>query len=267
MPFPERERVVYKKNVLDSVICQLRFPRVLRIAEKPPSEFQERIREEYPTYNERQEGPEIPEPIRGLVHIPNDVLHDFGSADGNWTLTLSAEFLSLTTTAYTQYEEFDQRLRVAVQALIDAFRPAFWSRIGLRYRDVFGRSSLGFSPDEGWGTLIQPHVVGELGAAAEISASIAQMQAVSLIKLSIETPSFVRFFHGFADGPEKAKSKEQAYVLDSDFYTNQRTKIVDAHKLLGEFKIRSGRLFRWAITEKLHLALGPQPVPEFIPRE
>jgi len=31
MPFPEVKRVIYEHNPLDKVICQLRFPPILRI--------------------------------------------------------------------------------------------------------------------------------------------------------------------------------------------------------------------------------------------
>jgi len=32
------------------VVCQLRFPRILKINEKQPADFQERIRDKYPLY-------------------------------------------------------------------------------------------------------------------------------------------------------------------------------------------------------------------------
>ena len=47
MAFPEVERVIYERNPLDEVICQLRFPAILKIDE-PPIAFQEQIRTRYP---------------------------------------------------------------------------------------------------------------------------------------------------------------------------------------------------------------------------
>ena len=51
-PFSESERVIYTKNPLESVICQLRFPVILRIGAKPPVEFQEALRKDYPLFRE-----------------------------------------------------------------------------------------------------------------------------------------------------------------------------------------------------------------------
>ena len=56
MPFPESERVVFRRNTLAEVICQLRFPPILEIAAKDPAAFQEQIRAEYPLY-QRNQGP------------------------------------------------------------------------------------------------------------------------------------------------------------------------------------------------------------------
>ena len=52
MPFPDSERVIYQRNPLLEVICQLRFPSILRIDSEAPAVFQERVRKEYPMYQE-----------------------------------------------------------------------------------------------------------------------------------------------------------------------------------------------------------------------
>ena len=52
MVFPNFERVVYKKNPLEEVICQLRFPPILRIDSGNAADFQDVIRQDYPLYSE-----------------------------------------------------------------------------------------------------------------------------------------------------------------------------------------------------------------------
>ena len=52
MPFPEVERVIYARNPLDQVVCQLRFPPILKIDAEIPAGFQDRVREDYPNFSE-----------------------------------------------------------------------------------------------------------------------------------------------------------------------------------------------------------------------
>ena len=55
MPFPEAERVVYRQNPLDRVVCQLKFPPILKIEREIPVEFQDRIRKDFPGFYEKRE--------------------------------------------------------------------------------------------------------------------------------------------------------------------------------------------------------------------
>src|SRR6266852_706318 len=48
-PFPEFTRVIYQRNPLVEVVCQLRFSPILRIDTDPPAEFQDRIRSAFPS--------------------------------------------------------------------------------------------------------------------------------------------------------------------------------------------------------------------------
>lgn len=49
MPFPEYPRYRYEKHTLQNVICQLRFPTILRIGTEQPSDFQDSIRDRLPS--------------------------------------------------------------------------------------------------------------------------------------------------------------------------------------------------------------------------
>ncbi len=62
MPFPSANRVIFKRNPLKEVICQLRFPPILKIDSEIPANFQDLIRNEFPKYKETGEQREIPIP-------------------------------------------------------------------------------------------------------------------------------------------------------------------------------------------------------------
>ena len=53
--FSNDERVIYAKRQLVEVICQLRFPEILKIDVSEPADFQERIRRDYPQYEKKIE--------------------------------------------------------------------------------------------------------------------------------------------------------------------------------------------------------------------
>ena len=57
--FPSIERVIYQNNTLGEVVCQLRFPTILRIEASSPADFQDAIREAYPLFITKK-SPELP---------------------------------------------------------------------------------------------------------------------------------------------------------------------------------------------------------------
>src|SRR3989442_14073067 len=153
MIFPDASRVLYERNTLQTVVCQLRFPQILRIEADEPVAFQERIRAEYPILNTRAQldlAAALPEEIAKLVNaslplpIRQGRAYDFASPDEKWKATLAGTFIALTATrAYERWEGFKTRLTPLVNAVIEIYQPAFFSRIGLRYQNAIQRSALG----------------------------------------------------------------------------------------------------------------------------
>ena len=91
--FMECEHVHYAKAQLAEVICQLRFPTILRIGASEPADFQERIRENYPRYsrNVEKQPPKLTQTPQGVRPEPQpDVINfQFVSADGRWKVNLT----------------------------------------------------------------------------------------------------------------------------------------------------------------------------------
>ena len=264
--FPESPRVIYEKNPLATVICQLRFAPILRIDADPPAEFQERIRQTYPLL--REKSPEtsidlpsdLPEGIANLVRasIPTQLkqrAYDFISADETWTVGLTRDFLALSTTKYRRWEEFRDQLAEALEAFQQTYSPAFFTRIGLRYQDLIQRSKLNLGETQ-WSDLLKPQIAGVL-SSLEIAPSLEE----SLTQLLIQFPDDsgkVRIKHGLVQTPDT--NNEECYLIDSDFFTDQRIETKDASNRLDYFNRQSGRLFRWCVQDRLHEAMGPQAI-------
>jgi len=257
MPLPDSPRVIYAKNPLDEVICQLRFPPILRIDSEIPAVFQEAIRGEYPLLQEQDVlgQPGIPDQISKLLgNIINrgTRTYNFISVDQLWQVSLTRDFLALTCKRYTRWEEFRAHLRLPLEALVAEYRPAYYSRVGLRYRDVIVRSKLDLA-NSSWSELLQPQIAAELSSA--IADRIQDVTRVFLLQLD-EYAGKLNVQHGTAS----SEVKEQCYFIDGDYFTENRTEIANANETLDYFNRQAGRLFRWCITDQLHRAMEPTPV-------
>ncbi len=263
MPFPDSPRVIYEKNPLAEVICQLRFPAILRIDSAPPVEYQERLRKNYPLFKENQSQDlklDLPVDLSSILNANNpfpfrvQTSYEFVSADGKWKVQLSRESLTLSTTEYTRWEEFKDHLKGPLDELVSKYAPSFYTRIGLRYKDIIKRSDLGLEGVE-WSELLRPAIAGELNS--RISNDVTQCVKQLTIDLKAARGGQVALRHALVSN-EKG---EVCYLIDGDFFTTQRTEVDHATQILDELNQQSGRLFRWCITDKLHESMGPGVVP------
>jgi uncharacterized protein (TIGR04255 family) len=257
-PFPESERIVYARNPLELVICQLRFPSVLKISSEPPADFQDRVRKEFPLYCEVPTvsfGTSLPSEVSTVVSrmlpIPTTRAYEFSSANKEWAVTLTQESLALTCTNYTRWEAFRARLGELLEVFVNLYQPPFFTRIGLRYRDVINRTELGLV-GVSWSDLLSKELGGVFHSA--IAGSIEGL-AYQLVLTLQGGAAKVTIQHGLAQ-----KGEELCYIVDSDFYVTNRTETQNAIDILNYFNRQSGRLFRWSIADRLHRALEPRPV-------
>jgi len=261
MTFPDAPRLFYKKNPLTKVICQLRFPAILKIDAEVPDKFQERIRDVFPEFAEKEQ---VALPIikNAQIDIPADALqtiksagnknYEFSSEDKVWTINLTRTFIALSTKKYERREDFKKNLDVPLEAFIEIYKPASFSRIGLRYIDIIKRSDLKLE-NKPWNKLLKPHALWLLGSK-DVNKNIRSFQAQCEIELGDNT-GIARIVAGLVTGQE---SKEECFMIDTDFYTTKKTAITDVNSKLDYFHIQGARLIQWLITETLHNAMEPK---------
>lgn len=136
MTFPDSPRVLFRKRPLDEVICQIRFPPILRIEAEAPSNFQDRIRHDYPNYSKQVHTPPIPQelmPLVGVLGVSTSVLHQFADEEHDWTATMSKDFVALTAKDYADWKTFEARLVTLVDTFTDVYQPSYFTRVGLQY--------------------------------------------------------------------------------------------------------------------------------------
>ena len=254
MPFPVTNRVFYTKNPLVEVVCQLRFPPVLRIDSELPSAFQDRIRDRFPEYQSSR--PQLPaglnlpaELAKVMFANAQSSAHEFITADGSSRISLTRDFIALSVNNYSQWANFFELLKGPLEALTELYRPSYFSRIGLRYRDRIERErlNLGGVP---WHELIQPWIAGALA-----DETIAPQVERILGEVNIKLPEggAVRIVHGL-DG----ETDKLAYLIDSDFYREGQVPTGEVDNVLRTFNQKAGHLFRWCIKPKLDAAMEPR---------
>lgn len=261
MKLPNYERVIYKNNPLIEVVAQLRFPTILRIASQQPVDFQDSIRFEYPIF-EVSQNLQLPTEISTLVtqfssNVNRDYIYIFKSEDLNWQLSLNKDSITLVTTKYERYESFIARLKNAVAIFDKIYNPSFYSRVGLRYRDLIVRSKLDLQQRE-WSELIPSHIASELHTP-ELASSIKNFG--KNIHLHTDFGQVI-FNHGLVTVKDTEKGiDETAYLLDNDFFIEDKIeRSENVWHILQEFNHTARNLFRWSITEELHRAMHPQSI-------
>ena len=123
MLFSDHPRTHYRAAPTHEVICQLRFPSILSINTTEPADFQEAIRAEFPQYARREDA--APPQITGLggpnlkiQQQPTVANYHFLSADGQWKLNVTRDFIALSTLRYPGWEAFARQLDKPLAAFI-----------------------------------------------------------------------------------------------------------------------------------------------------
>jgi uncharacterized protein (TIGR04255 family) len=261
MPFPEAARQVYERNPLAEVIAQIRFDSILIIDAQPPAQFQDAVRQEYPTYRATVGlPPGMPQPVQRMIRelgAPDSVAqHTFGSQDAQWEIILTRDSLALKSKAYSGWEGFRDRLRRVQDAFQVAYAPAGpYLSVNLRYVDIIQRSRLELQ-NQPWSDLLIPEVAGEL-ASPYLGEDIDKMTNSLHCRLDDEG-SFLTLKTSLAlsrDG-----QRERCFVIDSDFHTHSNIARVEAQNvqiIFPRFNRYARNLFQWAIKNRLRAALRP----------
>jgi uncharacterized protein (TIGR04255 family) len=234
-------KTIYRSPTARTVVCQLRFHPVLRIGTELPVLLQDAIRDQFPKYAQ-EETFTVRLGSRPELAPPAPTVHRFESQDGQWIARLAVDFFSVETArGYRRYSEFLEIVDRVRKRVEHVYSVADYERIGLRYINVFEKGRF-----EGrWNRWINETLLGPIGDA-NVGASV--VHADQFLALSEDSWS-IGVRHGI---------RSEGYLLDLDHYTEQRTASGKAHDLLCEFNLRLYRLFRWAITEEAHRALGPE---------
>ena len=260
--FDNGTRCVLERNPLIEVICQLRFPDILKIETAEPADFQDAIRADYPGYQKQVE--QLPPKVENGRAVAQGTVnnHHFLSADGQWKISLTKNFIALSTRRYDRWETFANRLDAILAAFIKVYAPAFFVRVGLRYINAVNRAALELE-DVSWRELIRPGYLGLMGeedAAEQAFAKCEQSVTVNMpggSKANIKSgPGTLRK----VDNRTGKSEQTQVFLLDIDLFMEGNTPINLAVPALNVVHQNAGSIFRGAVSDTLLAAMGAQEV-------
>lgn len=237
LTLPSVEPAHFARNFIKQAVCELRFPTLFELESvRPPTGFAQALRKEYPIYaglNDFNVGP------GGVAQAQ---AHTFKSKRSNWTVTLRASAISLSTSNYDSFEGFEERLAFLVTAAAKVIDSDFFTRVGLRYINSipFGAADI-----HEW---VNPALVGVLG-----SGIYGDVQEHSQRVIGITAFGGYSFQHGLGLA---VGGKQQEYVLDFDFFCED-VAVNETIEVARKLHEQEFAMFNWALGERSREQLGP----------
>lgn len=261
MKFKKFERVEYKKNTLFEVVFQARFPQIMTISTELPVEFQDTIRKiGYPESAEEEPRLpiEIPEDIRKT--IAREKVYAFLSENADWKISLSKDFIALSCNGvYTNYKEFKDRLEKILDIFNKIYAPSYFTRVGLRYKNIINNSVLEKDNEINLRADIPKHIAPEFDE--EFKDELTTFEKMT--EYTDENGYKARVTHVFGKASGRLGkyqiNEEYSYIVDIDCFAEQKVREVkDALKLSDLFNETVRNIFRWSIGESIHNTMGPK---------
>ena len=256
MRFEEFERVEYKHNTLFEVLLQARFPEIMKISQEIPAKFQDIVRKEgYPELvSDIPALPsDMPKELEGLVST-SKVFH-FLSEEKDWKISLSKDFIAFTCSGnYRNYMDFREKLENVLQTFNKIYEPSYFTRVGLRHKNVANRVSLPHVR-QGVETFIPKHIFPEL--ATPIAVDIETLRKISQFNDGNIKANVVHVLSKVSGRFRKKQfTNERSYVIDVDCFSENRIGgINDVLTRCDTFKRLSWNIFQWSITNNLRDAM------------
>ena len=229
LSIPRVPSVRYQRNFIQGCVCELRFPSILELENKPPEGLQKRLRKKYPLY-EQKDAVDIGPP----GDVKRHPTYVFRTKDRKWAISLRSSSISLETTAYTDFNEFTNRLLTILKESSSLLDTDFFTRVGLRY---INRVPVKDGKLKGWinDSLVLPLTSGIFGNR---NNHISQAQG------STEFGAY-QFRHWL----ESQEGKTLGYYLDYD-YSAENVLVKDTIQLLSDFSQLNFSFFSWSLGQK-----------------
>ena len=249
LQFPAHDDVVFKHAPLTEVVSQIRFPPILSLLNVSGIiGFQEALRTDYPDLSVDQETDISVSPgsIESQQSAPVWRLKD---KENHWTVSLTADFIALSTTKYLHFEDFASRLLEILNTLERTLAPGRSTRIGMRKINLLNHPKVK-EPKE-WHNFIRHELLGFVGAEGLPNST----QSFSIFNFLDEDNSTLSVRHGI--NPQDIST----YALDLDYWTESSFSLEASQAIVKRLKSYSDSitsLFHWCLKKDMKEYLEPR---------
>lgn len=245
-------RVIFNKNPLKVVVIQVRFSPILALAQPAGvAAFQEAIRETYTRA-------EAPGQQVTLAVGPSGLMPPMSQPgpwrfldDQGWIVGLATDYISLESTNYERYEEFEARAKRVLEVAGEVLGLRERGRLGLRYVNEIHHPDAVTLAD--WRNLLNPDLLGVAGGDP-IGSRVQQTGQQIDVRLDDGGTLTVR--HGWST----SQAGPSPYAIDLDAHDDEmRPYSVDEILARSEsFRAWIGGFFRLSLGKELYEYLDPR---------
>jgi len=239
--FPEKEDVRLERPPLKEVICQVRFPIILRVASEQPVEFQERIRGYFPQMQIEQGVLVEVEPLGTSAPSikPQRRIYRFKSPDGRTLASLAPDFYALSTHAYTHWRDFLALFQRVSDAAREVYGIPYSIRVGLRYINELTFENTGVDAVEGLWDIPRE----ELTLLMRSECWDTPLESLTQLLLAGEEQERLTLRTGFKGG------EKPAFLLDLDYFVEGKIPLDALIDQCNQFHEVIYNAFRWCIRD------------------
>ena len=240
LSFPVVEDVHLNNAPVREVICQVRFPTILRIAREEPVELQERIRGQFPLLEAERRVVIETEGMKpgGRAEFPPSIFR-FRNREKTRMLSLAPEFYALSFTDYEHWEGFAGWLSHAASAVHEVYAIPYSTRIGLRYINMIDQRFGDFPDFDAVLDLLRTELTVMLRTEVIPSPELA-MHRIEAVANGDQFTFRYGLIH--EDTPP-----EPRFVLDFDHYAEGELGLDDLLSRCDRYHRQIYHAFRWCI--------------------
>ncbi len=233
---PDAKDLEFKSNLLDTVVCELRFPALLHLETEKPTEFASKLRSKFPIYQPGQTATLTPAgPTTPTAN------YTFSKRHRESWVGLTATSLSYSTNAYKNFDIFLNEINEVLVAILPLLETNFFTRLGLRY---VNRINIGNSHSD-----LNGRVNDHLSGLIEARVLGPVMRHRTTVEGGLETAGNYTFQYGLEPDHAKSGGSGTSILLDFDYYVTD----IDSNAVtdtLTRFHKTHFNFFWWTLGEK-----------------